>query len=368
MLTEAELQQICRSYQIVCPVCATANQHYRLKRDMARAAKSEGDGHPTKWKWGKPGFDSFDPKQLFMGECSKCGFTGELEDAKYRTAGENPEGFKKDYSAEALQGLIAASSVGKGAAQSLLKRIGDDDPFGSTHAKIHLGILSQCLRSRIAPGTIARYYLRIAWLYRDKEIYYADTDLDAHTESVRKLRKRWSKELPADSDYPAPPDIVPNEVEALKTSRTFFERNYETLKEASQEDELRLRLLLAEIGFRLYELTNDEQDYKKAASFFSGTMQKCLSIISDKTIVGGLVNRAREMLEASGERGRELRALHKSRGGSDDESEGSAPTKKKEKEREHRSPATRGEKDNDQEGKALCSRSERRRRRRAAAG
>ena len=121
-----------------------------------------------------------------------------------------------------------------------------------------------------------------------------------------------------------------SEIEALKTSRTFFERNYETLKEASQEDELRLRLLLAEIGFRLYELTNNDQDYKKAASFFSGTMQKCLSIISDKTIVGGLVNRAREMLEASGERGRELRALHKSRGGSDDD-DGAGPAKKKKK-------------------------------------
>ena len=330
MLSEQELQQICRSYEIVCPVCSTSNHYYRLKRDMARAATSEGDGHPTKWKWGKPGFDTVDPKQFFMGSCSKCGFTGELDDADYRTSGKNPEGFKKDFSADALQGLIAASSLGKGTAQSLLKRITDDDPFGSTHAKIHLGIFSQCARSRVGVGVIARYYLRIAWLYRDIETYYAETDPDAHAASVRKVRKRWAKELPPHSDYPTEPGIAVSEIEALKTSRTFFERNYETLKEASQEDELRLRLLLAEIGFRLYELTNDDQDYKKAASFFSGTMQKCLSIISDKTIVGGLVNRAREMLEASGERGRELRALHKSRGGSDDD-DGAGPAKKKKK-------------------------------------
>ena len=44
-------------------------------------------------------------------------------------------------------------------------------------------------------------------------------------------------------------------------------------------------------------------------------MQRCLSIISDKSIVGGAVNRAKEMLETSGDRGRELRALRKSKGG-----------------------------------------------------
>ena len=45
-------------------------------------------------------------------------------------------------------------------------------------------------------ASIARYYLRIAWLYRDIETYYAETDPDAHAASVRKVRKRWAKELP----------------------------------------------------------------------------------------------------------------------------------------------------------------------------
>ena len=65
----------------------------------------------------------------------------------------------------------------------------------------------------------------------------------------------------------------------------------------------------------LNSFTDNAEDHKKAASFFSGTMQKCLSILSDKSLVGGLVNRSREMLEIVGERGRELRALHEERGG-----------------------------------------------------
>ena len=340
MLSEQELQQICRAYEIVCPVCGTSNSYHRLKRDMARPATTEGDGHPTKWKWAKPGFDSVDPKWFFMGSCGKCGFTGELDDADYRTCGKNPDGYKKDFSEEGLQQLLSASSVGKGIAQSLLKRISDDDPFGSTLAKLHLGILCQCLRQRVMPGTIARYYLRIAWLFRDHETYYAEADPGALAEKIGKLRKRWKRELPEHDDYPAQPDLALEEAEALTLCRSFFERNYETLKQAGQEDELRLRLLLAEIGFRLYELTNSESDYKRAASFFSGTMQQCLSIVSDKTIVGGIVNRAREMLETSGERGRELRALHKSRGGTDDNGDSETPkaAKKKKKARKGDAP------------------------------
>jgi len=78
--------------------------------------------------------------------------------------------------------------------------------------------------------------------------------------------------LPQQEDCPVQPGVFLNEIEALRMPRTFFERNYETLKEVGVEDELRLRYLLAEIGFRLYELSDDAADHKKAATFFSGTM------------------------------------------------------------------------------------------------
>ena len=190
---------------------------------------------------------------------------------------------------------------------------------------MHLGILSQCARKKLLAGPVARYYLRISWLFRDRDRYYESSDLEEIAASLRKCRKGFKKDLPEHPDYPAEPLIVVNEIEALRMSRACFERNYEMLKEAGPEDELRLRYLLAEIGFRLYELSDDAEDHKKAATFFSGTMQQCLSIISDKTIVGGLVNRAKEMLETAGERGRELRALHKERGGSDEDGEAEAP-------------------------------------------
>ena len=293
------------------------------------------------WKWAKPGFDTIDPKQFFLGVCSKCGFTGELDDADFRTSGSNADAYKKDFSDQAIQALLSASSTGKGITQSLIKRLEDNSPLASLLVKLHLGIYSQAMRSKVTPGAIARYYLRVAWAFRDKETFYRDEEIGPFLENLSKLRPRWKRELPEQNDYPAQPRLALDEANALRLSRTFFERNYETLRSAGPEDELKLRYLLAEIGFRLYELSEDADDYKKAASFFSGTMQQCLGIISDKTIVGGMVNRAREMLEIVGERGRELRALHKSRGGVDESDDNAdlADGKKKKKKKKKKKTA-----------------------------
>jgi len=327
-LSEQEIQQICRAYEIKCAVCGTANSFYRLKRDMARAAKTDGDGHPISYKWGKPGFDSVDPKLFFMGTCANCGFTGELDETEYRTSGDDPSSYKRGFTESSLQQIKNASSAGKGITQSLLKRVADDEDLLSTIAKFHLAILAQCCHVRITPGNIARYYLRLSWLYRDQEMFYPESSVESIAASLAKVKGRWEKELPQHSDYPEPPAVVLSEAEALAQSRAYFERNYETLKEAKAEDELRLRYLLAEIDFRLYTLTDNADDHKRAATFFSGTMQQCLSILSDKSIVGGAVNRAREMLEKAGERGRELRALHKSRGGTEPAEDGADATPK----------------------------------------
>ena len=112
MLSEEELTQICRKYAIPCPFCETENEYHRLKRDMARAAKMEGDGHPLTYKWKTPGFDSVDPLQFFMGACGSCGFTGELDDADYRRAGKAPDLFRRDFGEAAIQAYNAAGFDG----------------------------------------------------------------------------------------------------------------------------------------------------------------------------------------------------------------------------------------------------------------
>ena len=317
MLSEQEKLQICRKYDIQCPFCETTKEFFRLKRDIVRAQKTTGDGHPTEYKWGKPGFDSVDPKQFFFGVCPKCRFTGELDDAGFRQASKNIDAFRRDFAGDLLSQHLTSSATGKGLVHALGQLSEVKDPFVRVMAQFFLGIYSQCLRQRILPGNLARYYLRIAWLFRDQEKFYPGTDLEGVVGQFSNLREHWQKGIPANEEYSLVPKLTLDEADALRYARSYFERNYETLKEAKLEDELRLQRLLAEIGFRLYELTSDGEDYKKASSYFSGVLQQCLGLINDKSIVGGAVNRAKEMLEKNGERGRELRALYKKRGGSE---------------------------------------------------
>lgn len=313
-LSEKELLQICRKYQFACPVCEAQNAFFRLKPDICRPGEQEGDGHPRAWRWTKAGFDSIDPKQFFWGICQKCRFAGELDDAEFRAAEKDPEGFKALYSSSALDRLVAGTLSGKSAVQALGKMIDPKDPFASVVAQFHLGIYSHCLRQRIAPGNLARYYLRLAWIYRDLETYYAGANAEALRKQLGGIEDRWNAELPKHKDYPQTPEVVKDEIGALRLSRTYFQRNYETLRESGQEAELRLRGLLAEIAYRIYLLTNIEEDYRTALSFFSGVMQQCQTIVNDKSIVGGIVNKARGVLDVAKERARELRDLHKERG------------------------------------------------------
>lgn len=121
-MTEKEVLQICRKYEIACPVCSAANSYFRLKPDICRPKETEGDGHPLSWRWSKPGFDSVDPKQFFFGTCQNCRFTGELDDADFRTSPKDPEAYKARFDEEELRQLMSRSSTGKGIAQSLGKK------------------------------------------------------------------------------------------------------------------------------------------------------------------------------------------------------------------------------------------------------
>ncbi len=332
-LSEKELLQICRKYEFPCPICEANNAFFRLKPDVCRPGKQENDGHPQVWKWAKPGFDSLDPKQFFWGICQKCRFAGELDDPEFRAAEKDPEGFKGQYASSALDRLVAGTLAGKSAVQALGKMINPKEAFGTVLAHFHLGIFSHCLRQRIAPGNLARYYLRLAWLYRDLEAFYPGANVAGARKQLEAIEDRWNAELPKHKDYPQFPEIVKDEIAALRLSRVFFQRNYETLRESGQEAELRLRGLLAEIAYRIYLLTNIEEDYKTALSFFSGVMQQCQAIVNDKSIVGGIVNKARGVLDTAKERARELRELHKERGPGTGGTDPVAPPKPKEEEK-----------------------------------
>ena len=311
-MDEDLIQQLCRVYPIKCPACSADNRFPRFKRDIYRAKSSEADGHPLGLTWsGEAEVPIWvTPLTYFFATCDNCHYTDQLEDADFRQWAKNSKKFLAQYRDGALAGVESGGKTGSGTLHSLSEAFQMADPFGAPLSQFFMGIFTECQKSSPFAGNLARYYLRIAWIFRDEESLYGEFAQHSRVRGVLAATSdQWDSELPSNDDYPVIPSIVTDELGALRHAMAYFEWNFVSLHEAGNDDEIRLMMLIAEIGFRIYVLSGLEDDFKKGQTLFSGSMQKCLSIINDKSIVGGAVNRAKDSLEKSGDRGREIREL-----------------------------------------------------------
>ena len=313
MAAERDLSQIYRLLKLSCPVCNNPNTFYRLKANVCWPLGREEDGHPLEWGWQIKGFENLDPLRFFFSLCHKCYFAAETENARFRGCTNGAERFRADYSQAGLQWLLLRSVDGRGVAQVLGKNMAEGDLLCRTVVTFHLGIFSECLRRELSPGTLARFYLRLAWVYRQRERYYADTDLAELRRRLKGAAASWAADLPKKRGYPVEPALALSEGSALRQALAFFERNFTLMTEGGLEDELRFKRLVAGIGFRLYRLSGKEEVYQQALRLYSDLMESCLEIIHDRSIVGGVVGRAREFLGISGDNSRKLRQMHKRR-------------------------------------------------------
>jgi hypothetical protein len=313
-MVEAYTQQLCRVYTIPCPACGTENAFPRYKRDVVRMKSSGPDGHPIEYGWREEGdFPIWiTPITFFWGSCGNCHFSGQVDDGDFRQwKTKNTIKFLAAFHEGSLDKLKSESPSGLGPLGKLSKAEIDTDPFSTILCQFFAGIYSESLKTSPSASVLARSYLRVAWIYRDQERIYGEFSSTSKINGlIDGLREEWNAAIVPNSGYPVLPGLATSEVEALRLALAFFEWNFSSLSSAAGvEDEMRLMTLIAQLGYRLFELTGEENDFTKAQGFFSGSMQKCLSVINDKSIVGGIVNRAKDTLEKAGDRGRELRAL-----------------------------------------------------------
>ncbi|MEE2754157.1 MAG: hypothetical protein VX910_09255 [Candidatus Latescibacterota bacterium] len=307
------VESLCRVYTIPCPACGTDNPFPRYRRDVCRASSSEPDGHPLAVSFSAEGeFPVWaGPLTFFWGCCLNCNFSGQVDDSDFRQwKKKNTTKYLASFHDGALDDIKAQGLVGMGPLGVLKKGLSDQDMYLRLLSQFYSGIFTETLRYTPVAGTLGRAYLRVAWIFRDTERLYGEFDTKPAQDLLAELKPVWDKNVRPNSDYTLVPSIAVNEAEALRFASAYFEWNFGTLSSSSGiEDEMRLMSLLAEIGYRIYELTGDEDDFRKATNGFGGTMQKCIGVVNDKSIVGGAVNRAKDMLEKAGDRGRELRTL-----------------------------------------------------------
>lgn len=162
MNTESPLYRV----RIECPVCRNENDFEAVKVGSYTESGRDSDFRPTGRTWRHPEFQNTDPLYYSVATCTSCHYTREL-DGNYRN-------WQKDkrftlYRQKALREAHLKSLAEPGGA---LRALGSHldlaaHPRATTINKLLLGILDEQIVEGGDRLNVARFYLRMAWLFRD---------------------------------------------------------------------------------------------------------------------------------------------------------------------------------------------------------
>lgn len=151
---------------IECPVCRTPNEFESIRVGAYTESGRDTDFRPLGRTWRHPDYQHLDPLYYSVATCSSCFYTHEL-DGHYKNWARD-----KRFTMYRLKALreahLAALAQPDGAVRLLGSHLDmERHPRPSTISKLLLGVMDE----QIAEGgdrlNVARYYLRMSWLFRD---------------------------------------------------------------------------------------------------------------------------------------------------------------------------------------------------------
>lgn len=155
-------------FKVECPICKTINEHETIRVGAYAEEGRDTDFCPVNIRWRFPRYQAYNPLVFFTATCSNCyysrEFTNGFKDWK------NDVNFKtyrlKTVKAKHLDQLSTADSVIKlmGTAVDVNRY-----PNESAILKLHLAIYDEQLAEHYSQLDVGRFYLRIAWVFRDME-------------------------------------------------------------------------------------------------------------------------------------------------------------------------------------------------------
>ena len=154
--------------KIECPICKTINEFEVIKMGAYTEGGRDTDFCPTDIQWRFPRYQAYNPLVFFTGTCSNCYYSRELNnDFKEWKNDVNFKTYRlKTIKEKHLESLSMADSV--------IKQLGEmvdlsQFPNESAAIKLHLAIFDELLADKPASLDLGRFYLRIAWVYREME-------------------------------------------------------------------------------------------------------------------------------------------------------------------------------------------------------
>ncbi|HDS00639.1 MAG TPA: DUF2225 domain-containing protein [candidate division Zixibacteria bacterium] len=178
---------------IECPVCGTEYEVETIKVGAYIEAGRDTDFCPQERKWNNPDFQKYNPLLFFMAVCPDCFFCKEIT-LKFKEW-KTDTAFKNDHLKNLKEKHLRELQDDDGVIRKLALNIDADKyPFQTAVIKILLGIYDEKFNSNYSNLDVGRYFLRIAWLFREntQSHTHGDGQLASHAMRIEDIILRLS--------------------------------------------------------------------------------------------------------------------------------------------------------------------------------
>ncbi|MEE9554260.1 MAG: DUF2225 domain-containing protein [candidate division Zixibacteria bacterium] len=163
----AKLQNPFYKSKLECPVCKAVNEFDVIRQGAFTESGRDTDFMPIGREWTNPAYQKYNPLAFFIASCKRCYYSREFN-ASYKEWNSDTNFKSYKLPSQAKKHLDELNSD-----TSILAKLGrkidlKNSPFEAAVTKLLLAIYDEKLMDRPASLDIARYFLRIAWLYREK--------------------------------------------------------------------------------------------------------------------------------------------------------------------------------------------------------
>lgn len=178
--------------KVECPVCKTINEFENIKVGAYIEEDHDTDFCPTGRQWRNPKYEIYNPLLFFMATCENCLYTREFNQAFKDW--KNDTAFRtyrlKPVQSRHLESLAVDGSVLKMLGQA---RDPQHNPFATAVTKFMIGIYDELLLEHPRKLDLGRFYLRIAWLYRENYGHTATVVADDLSHFAYDIEKAYAK-------------------------------------------------------------------------------------------------------------------------------------------------------------------------------
>lgn len=166
---------------VTCPICMSQFQSFKIKGGLYAVLEKDSDQRPKSYKWTEPEFSQLNPLYYSMWRCVKCYYTDFTENFEKKT----------DSKMLAMRKIYKPGEVLKMPFMAEILRYTDPNiqSFETTVNTYLTAAYINEMPTRVEDKSyfkLARIYLRIAWLYREK---YGSADAAAESVKLKQIFK-----------------------------------------------------------------------------------------------------------------------------------------------------------------------------------